>query len=160
VEQIYQATYLPKFIVISWCSPVHVCYCYSEKAKRPIIYLLEHGAVTFTWLDFGRNRQRATGGAVCKSVMCCACLLQPATVSRCGMIYLEPSTLGWHPMLKSWVNTLPQSLQTDESSSVVFTMFDWLVDPCITFVKKSCKVREHSIITYNELKKKELYNVM
>jgi len=83
----------------------------------------------------------------------CACLLQPATVSRCGMIYLEPSTLGWHPMLKSWVNTLPQSLQTDESSSVVFTMFDWLVDPCITFVKKSCKVREHNIITYDELKK-------
>jgi len=69
------------------------------------------------------------------------CVVQPATVSRCGMIYLEPSTLGWHPMLKSWVNTLPQPLQTDENRGVVMAIFEWLVDPCFTFVKKSCKVR-------------------
>lgn len=76
----------------------------------------------------------------------CVCLWQPATVSRCGMIYLEPSTLGWHPMLKSWVNTLPQPLQTEEHLSVVFAMFHWLVDPCVTFVKKSCKVFAHYCI--------------
>jgi len=69
-----------------------------------------------------------------------ACTWQPATVSRCGMIYLEPSTLGWRPMLKSWANTLPQPLQTEEHLNVVFAMFEWLVDPCFTFVKKSCKV--------------------
>lgn len=32
----------------------------------------------------------------------------PATVSRCGMVYLEPSVLGLDPFLNCWINRLPQ----------------------------------------------------
>ncbi|KAI8782171.1 dynein heavy chain 12, axonemal, partial [Biomphalaria glabrata] len=62
----------------------------------------------------------------------------PATVSRCGMIYLEPSTLGWIPLVKSWLKTLPAFLSPDIPSTLN-VMIEWLVQPCIDFVRHECK---------------------
>ena len=34
----------------------------------------------------------------------------PATVSRCGMVYLEPSILGLKPFVECWIRKLPESI--------------------------------------------------
>ena len=59
----------------------------------------------------------------------------PATVSRCGMIYMEPSTLGWRPLVKSWLVTLPATLE-DKPRSVINEMFERFIDPLIQFSRK------------------------
>uniref|UniRef100_A0A670KA86 Dynein axonemal heavy chain 3 n=1 Tax=Podarcis muralis TaxID=64176 RepID=A0A670KA86_PODMU len=42
----------------------------------------------------------------------------PATVSRCGMIYMEPHQLGWKPLKDSYMNTLPPNLNTEHRELV------------------------------------------
>ena len=60
----------------------------------------------------------------------------PATVSRCGMIYMEPSSLGWRPIVKSWMNVLPQTLD-DKYKKVLNDMFERFIDPCLQLIRKS-----------------------
>ncbi|XP_055985527.1 dynein axonemal heavy chain 12 [Sorex fumeus] len=63
----------------------------------------------------------------------------PATVSRCGMIYLEPSQLGWEPLVSSWLNSLQEPLQEPEHQTLLRDLFDWLIVPALTVRKKKLK---------------------
>lgn len=67
----------------------------------------------------------------------------PATVSRCGMVYLEPSILGLTPFTECWLRTIPKTFQpyTDQLNSL-FTRFlqVW-----------SCGVLHFFILLYIEL---------
>eukprot|EP00899_Mesostigma_viride_P020786 jgi/Mesvir1/28709/Mv19680-RA.1 len=67
----------------------------------------------------------------------------PATVSRCGMVYLEPHQLGWRPLLESWLKTLPKVLQGEAEQSRIAGLFDWLMPPCLRWLRHS-GVRELS----------------
>uniref|UniRef100_A0A667J1Y3 Dynein axonemal heavy chain 3 n=1 Tax=Lynx canadensis TaxID=61383 RepID=A0A667J1Y3_LYNCA len=63
----------------------------------------------------------------------------PATVSRCGMIYMEPHQLGWKPLKDSYMDTLPTSL-TEEHKELVrpsdsFTSPPSL-SPCSSFLSE------------------------
>lgn len=73
-------------------------------------------------------------------------LLQPATVSRCGMIYLEPSQLGWEPLVASWLNSLKEPLNEPEHQTLLKELFKWLVPPSLAFRRKKCKVTNSTII--------------
>ncbi|XP_044289654.1 dynein axonemal heavy chain 3 isoform X4 [Varanus komodoensis] len=63
----------------------------------------------------------------------------PATVSRCGMIYMEPHQLGWKPLKDSYINTLPSNLQ-DVHIELIDDLFMWLIQPCLEFIRHHCKV--------------------
>ena len=48
----------------------------------------------------------------------------PATVSRCGMVYLEPSILGLAPFTDCWLRTIPACIQPySEQLSSLFSRF-------------------------------------
>ena len=59
----------------------------------------------------------------------------PATVSRCGMIYMEPTSLGYDVLIQSWFQRLPKSLM-----SIVPTlqgMFDTLFPSILPVLRRS-----------------------
>ena len=59
----------------------------------------------------------------------------PATVSRCGMIYLEPYQLGWKPLVNCYMNQLPAKIDEGQKQ-MLRDLFDWLMDPCLAFIEK------------------------
>ncbi|XP_064598423.1 dynein axonemal heavy chain 7-like [Liolophura sinensis] len=59
----------------------------------------------------------------------------PATVSRCGMIYMEPSSLGWRPLMKSWLHQMSTNV-SDMHKSVITDMFERFIDPCLSLLRK------------------------
>uniref|UniRef100_A0A7S0PMT4 Dynein heavy chain n=1 Tax=Micromonas pusilla TaxID=38833 RepID=A0A7S0PMT4_MICPS len=63
----------------------------------------------------------------------------PATVSRCGMVYVQPSLLGWRPVMVSWLDTLPAGV-TEAHKEQITALFDWLVPPCLRVATKICKM--------------------
>eukprot|EP00959_Pyramimonas_sp_CCMP1952_P376177 7879326-Pyramimonas_sp.AAC.1 len=62
----------------------------------------------------------------------------PATVSRCGMVYMQPSQLGWRPPMLSWLDTLPATLD-DDNRECFREMLDWLAPPLIRVAMRGVK---------------------
>ena len=60
----------------------------------------------------------------------------PATVSRCGMVYMEPSMLGWQPLVQSWLNTLPSSIN-EGHRKLIAELYYGMLPACLDFVSKS-----------------------
>jgi dynein heavy chain, axonemal len=61
----------------------------------------------------------------------------PATVSRCGMVLLEPVNVGWRPMIKSWIQRLPEHLRTEQAAEQIWNLFDAHMDMAVDFVNRS-----------------------
>eukprot|EP00698_Gefionella_okellyi_P007692 TRINITY_DN1880_c0_g3_i1.p1 TRINITY_DN1880_c0_g3~~TRINITY_DN1880_c0_g3_i1.p1 ORF type:complete len:4251 (-),score=1210.42 TRINITY_DN1880_c0_g3_i1:76-12828(-) len=62
----------------------------------------------------------------------------PATVSRCGMVYMEPSQLGWRPLMQSWLVKQPKLVENPDLVPSVVELFEWLLDPALYFVRRHC----------------------
>lgn len=63
------------------------------------------------------------------------------------MIYLEPSQLGWEPLVSSWLNSLKGPLCEPEHQALLKGLFAWLIPPSLKQRKKKCKV----ILWFSEL---------
>ena len=42
----------------------------------------------------------------------------PATVSRCGMVYVTPEKLGWQPLLSQWISSLPETMKENGMEAI------------------------------------------
>lgn len=60
----------------------------------------------------------------------------PATVSRCGMVYMEPSALGLRPLADSCLQALPPRFAAP-TRDLLSRLFESLVPPLVTLVRKS-----------------------
>ena len=89
----------------------------------------------------------------------------PATVSRCGMIYMEPEKLGWKPVFEAWLQKWNNDglfkknrKDTDLKLNLFPTdiahiqgLFDWMTEPALCFVRKHvvemCPTVDTNLIT-------------
>ncbi|XP_071449339.1 dynein axonemal heavy chain 3-like [Hetaerina americana] len=62
----------------------------------------------------------------------------PATVSRCGMIYMEPRELGWQSLNKSFLFWLSSRLLPDQLE-IIEDLIDWLVPSILECIIHQCQ---------------------
>ena len=60
----------------------------------------------------------------------------PATVGRCGMVYMDTNNLGWRPLKESFLAELPRVSINEEHVENLDELFEWLVQPCLDMVKQ------------------------
>ena len=64
-------------------------------------------------------------------------IASPATVSRVGMVYLQPHEMGWKNLYLSWKNKLPSKFEEDQYK-VIDNLINTLVDPILAYVRSDC----------------------
>ncbi|XP_052869496.1 dynein axonemal heavy chain 6 [Anopheles cruzii] len=63
----------------------------------------------------------------------------PATVSRCGMVYLDPLHLGWTSIVRSWLNTVQHLNLDGDLKQHLLTLYERHYAKVTTFVQRNCK---------------------
>ncbi|XP_055022499.1 LOW QUALITY PROTEIN: dynein axonemal heavy chain 6-like [Boleophthalmus pectinirostris] len=61
----------------------------------------------------------------------------PATVSRCGMVYIDPDELKWMPYVQTWINGLGDKFP-EAVSKYLLGLFENYVEKGLQFVSKNC----------------------
>ncbi|XP_037662920.1 dynein heavy chain 6, axonemal isoform X2 [Choloepus didactylus] len=61
----------------------------------------------------------------------------PATVSRCGMVFVDPEELKWMPYVQTWMNSISKKLNED-TQQYLLNLFQRYVDDGLNFVSKKC----------------------
>ncbi|NWV92100.1 DYH17 protein, partial [Machaerirhynchus nigripectus] len=59
----------------------------------------------------------------------------PATVSRAGILYINPADLGWNPIVASWIET--RTVKSEKAALMI--LFDKYLPPCLEKLKSAFK---------------------
>lgn len=62
----------------------------------------------------------------------------PATVSRCGMVYIDSAELGWKPYVQTWAAAKFAHKFGDVITDYLLDMFDRYINDGLAFVAKKC----------------------
>lgn len=68
----------------------------------------------------------------------------PATVSRCGMVYMTPEELGWKPYVQSWIPRIfpDESVLLEEHKNILLALFESSIEPAME------KIRSLKLVEY------------
>ena len=73
----------------------------------------------------------------------------PATVSRCGMVYLEPSYIGLDPFVECWLRFLPENIYPYKEK--LQDLFNKFMEVCVCF-NFSFKLLLLNLVMLNKLR--------
>lgn len=65
----------------------------------------------------------------------------PATVSRCGMVFLETKQLGWFALVKSFVALLPTKIEKQKETILLKSQY--VINGCLGWTRKYGKFLVH-----------------
>lgn len=75
----------------------------------------------------------------------------PATVSRCGMVYVDSAVLGWLPYVRSWINKLNNEIIKNSTNlkNYLMSLFETYVDEGFLFIDRHCLAPIKQVPIYN-----------
>mgnify|MGYP000921047633 FL=1 len=65
----------------------------------------------------------------------------PATVSRCGMVYLEPENISWRSYYERWKHTLPATYLIPDYLNVFDDLTKLMLEPVLEYIYTYCKLQ-------------------